>query len=135
MKFRTKTVIIDALQFNGSNAADIAHFCQADCTASVGENHLFLDCSHWQIRVNIGDWVIKESDSRFQVYSTEHFERLYERMPVITDPNLCTTCVHEFAICEGRKITWGIDVDPTTAHTANADKVLECDCYAKKSNN
>lgn len=48
------------------------------------------------------------------------------------DKHLCNTCRNEQPTCEARNIVWGIDLDPP-ARGADADKVLECDAYAVKS--
>jgi len=45
-----------------------------------------------------------------------------------TSEHLCYDCRHDFPTCNGEEITWGIDRDPS-ATGADADTVLECDCY------
>ena len=40
----------------------------------------------------------------------------------------CDTCVHEFATCPAKKVTFGIDRDPS-ARGKEADKVVLCDAY------
>jgi len=44
--------------------------------------------------------------------------------------HLCTTCKQSFLTCHAGKIVWGIDKNPH-AKGADADRVLECDGYAK----
>ena len=46
--------------------------------------------------------------------------------------HLCVTCQHEYATCEAKHITWGIDRN-AEARGAEADMVLECDAYLAKT--
>jgi hypothetical protein len=46
--------------------------------------------------------------------------------------NKCDTCKHHIATCDGRKIVWKIDRDPS-ARGAKADKVVECDAYSRNN--
>lgn len=48
---------------------------------------------------------------------------------VINHEHLCSACLDEFATCKPENIVFGIDRDPSTAFTRDADKVLECDTY------
>ena len=43
--------------------------------------------------------------------------------------HLCKTCLGEFETCSPESITFGIDVDPLTAFSKDADRVLECSSY------
>ena len=43
--------------------------------------------------------------------------------------HLCEACLDEFATCRPENIVFGIDRDPSTAFSKDADRVLECDSY------
>jgi len=48
--------------------------------------------------------------------------------------NKCDNCLREIATCPAEKIVFGVDVNPETAYTKDADAVVECDCFQEKKN-
>jgi len=53
-------------------------------------------------------------------------------MKVSEMKHLCNFCLNSFPECKGKNIQFGIDVDPETAYTIDADKVIECDEFKEK---
>ena len=51
---------------------------------------------------------------------------------LIATEHKCLTCAKEVPICDAKNVIFGIDVDPSTAFTEEADKVVECRSYYKK---
>jgi len=47
----------------------------------------------------------------------------------MNNDNLCDSCLNEFAWCVSGKIVFGIDIDPASAFTKDADRVVECENY------
>ena len=46
--------------------------------------------------------------------------------------HLCQSCRQMMPTCSGRKIVFGIDLDPTCSG-AEADRVIKCDAYEKRA--
>ena len=79
MKFRKKPVVIEAIQFIGTNTQEIATF--------LGENGFdpLKDIPSWVIqtlegsmKADIGDWIIKSVKGEFYPCKPDIFEATYE---------------------------------------------------------
>jgi len=67
-------------------------------------------------------------------YSADNFFNslaafLRKRGEKMNHEHLCDMCLDEFPTCVTGEIVFGIDRDPSTAFTKDADKVLECENY------
>lgn len=78
MKFRKKPVIIDAVQFTGSNWSDMELFIPSGkYTNDGGFQILTLEGNHL---VSVGDWVIRGVKGEFYPCKPDIFEMTYEPM-------------------------------------------------------
>ena len=62
MKYRKKPVVIDAVQWNGSNVDEVLGFILETGSARRGSgnpNSIFIDTSEGTMEASLGDWVIK----------------------------------------------------------------------------
>lgn len=77
MKFRKKPVVIEAIQFIGTNMAEIEMF--VDC-GRYGEDdtHFFIKTLEGEMRADLNDWIIKGVNGEFYPCKPEIFEKTYE---------------------------------------------------------
>ena len=92
MKYRKKPVVIDAVQFTGSNSQEINDFIGANsyekcCSIGVGNNgernEVLIETLEGTMRGDIGDWIIKGVQGEFCPCKPDIFEQSYE--PVDTE--------------------------------------------------
>lgn len=82
MRFRKKPVVIEAVQFNGTNHAEIFAFCadasnNADNPNAVS-NTLWIHTLEGGHVCSRGDWVIKGIKNEFYPCKPDIFEATYE---------------------------------------------------------
>lgn len=76
MKFRKKPVVIEAVQYDGSNATEIAEF--------VGDSYIsnrrvpVIGTLEGEMSVTSGDWVIQGVQGEFYPCKPDIFEATYE---------------------------------------------------------
>ncbi len=77
MWFRKKPVVIEAVQFNGRNPAQIMGFTKS--TATLDEDGLIRihTLEGWMI-ASVGDWIIKGVKGEFYPVKPDIFEATYE---------------------------------------------------------
>lgn len=88
MKYRKKPVEIEAIKWNGSNVEEIKDFCDEN---AIIYHDLLLDginCDSRRIsiptldgiiRLDVGDYVIKEIDGEYYSCTPDIFEMTYEK--------------------------------------------------------
>ena len=89
MKFRKKSVVIEAIQWNGDNILNVLKFLNADedyiendeFFHDIIDNKLHIKTSEGVMLANFGDWIIKEpsdKERKFYPCKKEIFEKTYE---------------------------------------------------------
>jgi len=78
MKYRKKPVVIEAIQFNGRNSADIHEFCGEFVREPVGEEYLEIVTLEGIMRAQHGDYIIKGVKGEFYPCKPDVFEQTYE---------------------------------------------------------
>jgi hypothetical protein len=79
MKFRKKPVVVEAIQWTGSNGDEIARFCGGKCTFKHGNPEFFTLESHSApLEASPGDWIIKGIVGEFYPCKPDIFEQTYE---------------------------------------------------------
>jgi hypothetical protein len=84
MKFRKKPVVIDAVQFNGSNHAEVFGFCSIARNAGNGDdltavsNRLWIPTLEGGHLADSGDWIIKGVKGEFYPCKPDIFAMTYE---------------------------------------------------------
>ena len=89
MKFRKKPVVIEAVQWTGSNVDEImgfmltqAEFRRKDCAGPNGGTipggFLLIDTLEGTMTANPGDWIIKGVKDEFYPCKPDIFEATYE---------------------------------------------------------
>lgn len=78
MKYIRKQVVIEAVQFNGKNSADIHEFCGDKAREPVGKNYLEIETLEGIYIVSPGDYIIKDVNGEFYPCKPDAFEMTYE---------------------------------------------------------
>lgn len=83
MKFRTKSVVKEAINFTGGFSADEMgvewgeEFVKV-CSYSEGANTLTIKTLEGVMTANLGDWIIKGLSGEFYPCKPDIFEKTYE---------------------------------------------------------
>jgi hypothetical protein len=83
VKFRKKPVVIEAVQWDGRNGADVAAFCPGIAGVSVADGtvvQLEIKTLEGTMSASIGDWVIRGVKGEFYPCKPDIFEATYERV-------------------------------------------------------
>ena len=84
MKFRKKPVVIDAVQWTGTNFDEIYGFTKGSkrvvFISAVNENDLIVVTLEGDMTANVGDWIIKGVKGEVYPCKPDIFEKTYERI-------------------------------------------------------
>lgn len=75
MKYRKKPVVIEAVQFNGRNSADIHEFCGDKVREPVGKDYLEIKTLEGIHIASPGDYIIKGINGEFYPCKPDIFEK------------------------------------------------------------
>ena len=82
MKFRKKSVVIEAIQYTGSDTwQDVLDFAVGSI-ASVGRpgEPILISTLEGGLNANVGDWIIKGIKGEFYPCKPDIFEQTYEKV-------------------------------------------------------
>ncbi len=77
-KFTHKPSEVEAMQYQGKNEMDVRNFCSAIQPGRAFGDVLVLDSDVGQQIVDLGCWVVKDSEGRFWVQDLISFGKDYE---------------------------------------------------------
>ena len=80
MKYRKKPVVIEAVQFNGRNSADIHEFCGDKVREPVGKDYLEIKTLEGIHIASPGDYIIKGVNGEFYPCKPDIFDKTYEKV-------------------------------------------------------
>jgi hypothetical protein len=80
LKFRKKPVIIEAVQYDGSNAGEIIRFTDGKALTNTCYDHLTIPTLEGNHRADVGDWIIKGVAGEFYPCKPDIFKATYERV-------------------------------------------------------
>lgn len=85
-RYRKKPVVIDAVQWDGNNYAELRSFIgdSLDAQWSVG-GYCFINTLEGRMNAYVGDWIIRGVQGEFYPCKPDIFEATYE--PAGRDPN------------------------------------------------
>lgn len=82
MKYRKKTTIVEAVQWDGDNKEEIVALCGSQAIFGgnllLGPNFLYIDTLNGRIFVNINDYVVKEKGIGLFKLPESIFTKQYE---------------------------------------------------------
>ena len=84
MKYRKKPVVIEAIQFDGTNSEDILDFMGDHedidgCSFVMGEN-VFIPTLEGTMTANVGDYIIKGVNGEFYPCKPDIFDKTYDKV-------------------------------------------------------
>ena len=85
MRYRKKPVVIEAVQFNGRNSADIHEFCGDKVREPVGKDYLEIETLEGIHIASPSDYIIKGIKGEFYPCKPDIFEKTYEPLPNVTN--------------------------------------------------
>ena len=77
-KFRKKPVIIESVQWDGTNGEVIKEFVKSDYTENG--NELIIHTLEGDMTASLGDWIIKGVKGEFYPCKPDIFENTYEEV-------------------------------------------------------
>lgn len=99
MKFRKRPVVVEAVQYKGSNLVEIMEFIQPDasrpCPVNVGDKYIVIPTREGAMRADIGDWIIRGVIGEFYPCKPEVFIQTYDHF-YEGDHNEKDNRAHEF---------------------------------------
>lgn len=78
MKYKKKPVVIEAIQWNGSNTQEVLDFCKGNCVERAKEAYLYIITLEGGHIASIGDYIIKGMLGEFYPCKPNIFEKTYE---------------------------------------------------------
>lgn len=87
MRFRKKPVVIDAIQFTGSNQAEVLAFCRPNLSkialdgAQIMKLPVIISTLEGELTASPGDWIIKGTAGEFYPCKPDIFANLYSYEP------------------------------------------------------
>ena len=83
MKYRKKSVVVEAIQYTGDNISEIMKFYNILISDSKCFNDYFLiETLEGQMRVLKGDWVIKGIKGEYYPCNDDIFKMSYEKVEI-----------------------------------------------------
>ena len=81
MKFRKKPVVVEAVEWNGSNTVEISSFTGIslnEISSAPFVNELIIKTLEGDIHASIGDWIIRGVVGEIYPCKPDIFEKTYE---------------------------------------------------------
>ena len=78
MKYRTKPIVIKAIQYTGDNKIEILDFTNYTASLNNPHKHLTIPTLEGDMRADVGDWIIKGIQGEFYPCKPDIFEETYE---------------------------------------------------------
>ncbi|WP_122788868.1 hypothetical protein [Intestinibacillus sp. Marseille-P6563] len=78
MKYRKKPVVIDAVQWNGSNHAEICEFIDPESFEIIPKVGLVIHTLEGNLHASVGDYIIKGVNREFYPCKPDIFQKTYE---------------------------------------------------------
>lgn len=80
-RYRKKPVVIDAIQYDGSNSVEIESFSEGNITKNGGKSDFMTVKSlEGNVVAVTGDWIIKGVNGEFYPCKPDIFEKTYEKV-------------------------------------------------------
>ena len=78
MKYRKKPVVVEAVQYTGSNQEEILLFCKsANCKLSKNPNNLIIKTLEGEMEASVNDYIIKGVEGKFCPCKPDIFNKTY----------------------------------------------------------
>jgi hypothetical protein len=78
-QYRKKPIVIEAVQWNGQNYAELREFVGESLSAQWGVGgYCFIDTLEGRMNAAVGDWIIRGVKGEFYPCKPDIFEQTYE---------------------------------------------------------
>lgn len=77
-KFKKKPIVIEAIQYTGTNDVEIEEWSCRQVTPDLKFNRMFVKTLEGVMEVSVGAWVIKGVEGEFYPCQPDIFEKTYE---------------------------------------------------------
>lgn len=77
-KFRKKPVVIEAIQWNGSNMYEVIEFTDGSDNFGFVDDKVSIETLEGVMTASLGDWIIKGVHGEFYPCKPDIFEKTYE---------------------------------------------------------
>lgn len=78
MKYRKKPVVIEAVQWTGKNANEVARFAEGKAIAGVFHDCFTVQTLEGVMQARVGDYIIKGVNGEFYPCKPDIFAKTYE---------------------------------------------------------
>lgn len=79
-RYVKKPIVVEAIQFNGRNSADIHEFCGDKVREPVGKDYLEIITLEGVMKAQPGDYIIKGVKGEFYPCKPDVFMKTYEEI-------------------------------------------------------
>lgn len=79
-RYRKKPVVIEAVQWTGSNQSEICKFTDRNATHLFVKGSLYISTLEGVMKASVGDYIVKGVDGEFYPCKPDIFEKTYERV-------------------------------------------------------
>lgn len=83
-KFRKKPVVIEAVQWNGTNSVEVARF-MGESLYGEWVNEISIRTLEGVMTASLGDWIIKGVNNEFYPCKPDIFEKTYESIETVNE--------------------------------------------------
>ena len=80
MKFRKKPVVIEAIQWGGTNLEEINEFFADGLEVNLRNRPILIETLEGDVTAQVGDWIIKGIRGEFYPCKPDIFELTYEKI-------------------------------------------------------
>lgn len=80
MKFRKKPVVIEAVQWIGSNPSEIIEFCQGTASYDRNYSEMTIYTLEGKHIASLGDWIIRGVEDELYPCADSVFQATYEKV-------------------------------------------------------
>ena len=98
MKYKKKPIVVEAMQYTGDNLLEVMKFCKAIRFI----DYLYIATLEGNMRVNIGDYVIKGVRGEFYPCKPDIFKETYETVSMVSDTDRTTVPMSEYRKLENK---------------------------------
>lgn len=78
MRYRKKPIVIEAIQFDGTNFDELHKFCGNVILEPVGEIYIEIETLEGRMKANVGDFIIRGVNGEFYPCNYDIFNKTYE---------------------------------------------------------
>lgn len=79
-RYRKRPVVIEAVQWTGSNLSEICKFTGRDVAHLYANNNMYITTLEGIMKASVGDYIVKGVDGEFYPCKPDIFNKTYEEV-------------------------------------------------------